>query len=105
MTRGKSFECPVQAEVKETASECLDGAKIFIAVCLLVNANFFPAVLLVVQFHPHPVRRDNEMCQCISWQASELFCQVFLEGDVFKFELYCLFGFVASVFDPVFPNA
>ena len=72
------------------------GAKEFLAIGLVINADPFPLVFLVVQFHCCPVCCCYERWGCIAWEASEFPVLIlFEERDVLVFELDRLFCFVA----------
>ena len=75
-----------------SSSQSPYGAKEFLAVGLVINADPFPPVFFVVQLHCCPVCvRDERWC-CIAWEASELpILIIFEECDVLVFELDRLF--------------
>jgi hypothetical protein len=70
-------------------------AKEFLAIGLVINADPFPPVFLVVQFHCCPVCGCDERWGCIVWEASEFPVLIlFEERDVLVFESDRLFCFV-----------
>jgi hypothetical protein len=74
-------------------------------VCLVIHADTFPSILLVVQLQSGSISRRDEMRRSIPREASEL-ARVVLpeESDVFVLELDRLLGTVPRSFDGVFAH-
>jgi hypothetical protein len=60
---------PVFMNVKEPSTQGSDRAKVFLAICLLIDADTLPAILLVIQLQRCAIRRSNQVCRCIPREA------------------------------------
>jgi hypothetical protein len=96
---------PIVTEVDVATCGCADRAIPGFTVCLVIHADTFPSILLVVQLQSGSVSRRDEMRRSIPREASELATVVLPEeSDVFVLELDRLLGTVPRSFDGVFAH-
>ena len=94
------------AEVDDSSPEGADRAMNRFAIRLLMDADSFPTVFLVIEFQSCTVGGQDKVVRRSFWEASELPCPRFLiEGDVFQFELDRLFRIVSFSLDGVFSDS